>query len=81
MQRCLNSETGVNKLFENVSCQGRIQKFFEEEGINFRHFFQAYFFPAELFLSNSSAKNDSKGSPGVCSRENFLKTCILQWPF
>ena len=29
MQKRLNSETRVNKPFENVSCQGRIQKFFE----------------------------------------------------
>ena len=49
MQRRLNSETGVNKSFENVSCQGRIQKFFEGEGINFRHFFQAHFFRQSYF--------------------------------
>ena len=39
MQRRLNSKTGVNKPFENVSCQERIQKFFEGGGINFRHDF------------------------------------------
>ena len=44
MQRRLNSEMGVNKPFENGSCQGRIQKFFVGEGINFCHFFPAYFF-------------------------------------
>ena len=44
MQRRLNSETDVNKPFECVACQGRNQKFFEGGGINFRHFFQAYFF-------------------------------------
>ena len=43
MQRRLNSETGVKKPFENVSCQGRIQKFFQEGGISFRHFFKRIF--------------------------------------
>ena len=59
MQRRLNSETGVNKPFENVSSQGRIQNFFQGGGINFCQFLQAYFFPAELILSNLSAKNES----------------------
>ena len=49
MQRRLNSETGINKPFENGLCQGRIQKFFEGGGINFRYFLSV-FFPAELFL-------------------------------
>ena len=49
MQRRLNSETGVNRPFENVSCQGRIQKFFEGGGINFRPFFQAYSFRKSYF--------------------------------
>ena len=71
MQRRLNSKTGVNKPFENVSCQKSIQKFFEGEGINFCHFFQAYFFPAELFLSSLSAENNSKGVRGHASLENF----------
>ena len=60
MHRRLNSETGVNKPFENVSRQGRIQKFFEREGVNFRHF-SSVFLPTELILSNLSAKNDSRG--------------------
>ena len=41
MQRRLNSKTGGNKPFENVSCQGHIQKFFEGGGIHFCYFFQA----------------------------------------
>ena len=49
MQRHLNSEMGVNEPFENVSCQGRIQKFFEGGGINFRHFIQEYFFRQSNF--------------------------------
>ena len=43
MQRRLNSETGVNEPFENCSCEGRIQKFFEGEGINFVTFFMRIF--------------------------------------
>ena len=65
MQRRLNSETGVNRPFENVSCRGRIQKFFEGRSINFRHFFSSVFFPEELFLSILSAKNDFRGSGGM----------------
>ena len=61
MQRRLNSETGVNKPFENVLCQGRIQNFFQGGGINFCHFFKRIF-PAELILTNLSAKNDSRGA-------------------
>ena len=70
MQRRLNPETGVNKLFENGSCQGRVQKFFEVGGINFRHCFQAIFF-RQLFLSNLSAKNDSRGVRGHAPPEIF----------
>ena len=39
MQRRLDPKMGVNKLFEHVSCQGRIQNFFQGGGTNFRHFF------------------------------------------
>ena len=42
--------------------------------------FQAYFFPAELILSNLSTKNDSRGSGGMLRRKNF-ENFILQWPF
>ena len=49
MQRRLNLVTGVNEPFENVSCQGRIQKFFEGGGINFRHFIQAIFSGRVIF--------------------------------
>ena len=77
MQRRLNSETGVNKPFENGSCQGRIQKFFEGGGHQFSSLFSSAFFRAELFLSNLSAKT-TLGGPGACSPGNFLKICILQ---
>ena len=69
MQRRLNSETGVNKPFENVSCQGRIQKFFEGRGINFR-LFSSVIFPEELFLSILSAQNDSRRVRGHAPLEN-----------
>ena len=70
MQRRFNAETGVNKPFENVSCQGRIQNFFQGEGTKFRHF-SSEFSPAELFLSNLSAKNDSREVRGHAPPENF----------
>ena len=44
IQRRLDPETGVNKPFEKVSCQGRIQNFFLGGGIKFRHFFKRSFF-------------------------------------
>ena len=44
MHRRLDPETGVNKPFENVSCQGRIENFFQVGGTNFRHFFKHVFF-------------------------------------
>ena len=80
MQRRLNSEMGVNKPFENVSCQGRIQNFFQGWGINFCHFFKRIF-PAELILKNLSAKNDSWGVLEHAPQEKILKISVLQWPF
>ena len=44
MQKRLDLETGVNKPFENVSCQQRIQKFVQGGGIIFRRFFKRSFF-------------------------------------
>ena len=71
MQRHLDPETGVNKPFQNVSCQGRIQNFFQGESTKFRHFSQRSFSPAELILSNLSNKNDSRGVQGHAAPENF----------
>ena len=71
MQRRVDPDTSVNKPFENGSCQGGNQKIFEGGSINFRHFFQAYFFPAELFLSNLSVKNDSRGVRGHALPESL----------
>ena len=73
MQRHLDPETGVNKPFQNVSCQGRIQNFFQGESTKFCHFFKRNFFSAELILSNLSNKNDSMGVQGHVSPENFCK--------
>ena len=49
MQRRLDSETGLNKPFENVSGQGRAHKLFQGGGTNFRHFFERSFF-GEVYL-------------------------------
>ena len=70
MRRRLDPKTGMNKPFENVSCQGRISKFYGG-GTNFCHFFKRFFFSAELILSNSSTENDSRGSGSMLPRENF----------
>ena len=80
MQRRLDPETGVNKPFENVSCQGRIQSCFQGGGTIFCHFFKRSFFPAKLILSNLSTKNDSRG-PWACSPGKILKICIVQLSF
>ena len=76
MQRRLDPETGVIKPFENVSCQGRNQKFFQGGGTNSRHFSKRRFFPADLILSNSSTKNNSRGSEGMLPRK-ISKICVL----
>ena len=44
MQRCLDPETGVNKSFENVLCQGRIQNFFQGGAPIFVTFLSVLFF-------------------------------------
>ena len=80
MQRRLNSETGVNKPFENVSCQGRIQKFFEGRGINFCHFFQAYCFRKSYFQAFSVPKTTLGGSGGMLPWkifENLHTTMVI----
>ena len=51
---------------------GRIQKFFEgRRGLQFSSHFSREYFPAELFLSNLSAKNYSRGSGGMLPRKIF----------
>ena len=43
IQRRLDPETGVNKPFENVSCQGRVQIFFQEGASHFVTFLSVFF--------------------------------------
>ena len=59
MQRRLDPETGVKKIFELFLSQGRIQKFFQGGGTNFLHF------------SSLSNENDSRGVRGHAPRKNF----------
>ena len=80
MQRRLDPETGVNKPFENVFMSGAYSEYFQGRGTNFCHF-SSVFFSADLILSNLSNKNDSRGVQGHAPPENFLKICVLQWPF
>ena len=58
--------------FENVSCLGRIENFFQGGGTNFRHFFQAQFFPAKLIISNLSNKKALGRSGGMLPPKKFL---------
>ena len=59
MQRRVDLEMGVNKPFENVSCQGPIQHFFRERAPIFVTFSSVVFL-AQLVLSNLCIKNDSR---------------------
>ena len=63
-------KTDVNKPFENVSCQGRIQNFFQKVAPIFVTFSRVVFL-ANLNLSNLSTKNDSRGSGGMIPRKIF----------
>ena len=80
MQRRLDPETSVNKPFQYVSYQGRIQNFFQGRETNFLHFFKCSF-SADLILINLSSKNDSRGGSGVMLPGKTLKICILQSHF
>ena len=71
MQKRLDPETGVNKPFQNVSCQRRIQKLFLGRGIKFHRFFKRSFFSAELTLNNLSPKKDSRGVRGHAHPKKF----------
>ena len=61
---------GVNKPFENVLCQGRIQNVSHGGCAKFRHVFKCFFL-AELVLSNLSNKDDFRGSEGMLPRKIF----------
>ena len=70
MQRRLKPETSVNKPFENASCQGRMQNFFQEGSPTFVTF-SSVVFSADLILSNLNTKNDFRGVRGHAPPENF----------
>ena len=57
MQRRLDSETGVNKPFENVFMSGAYSEFFSGRGHQFSSLFKRVF-STDLILSNLSNKND-----------------------
>ena len=70
MQKRLDPETKINKLFENVFMSGAYSEFFQGGGTNFRHFSSVCFL-TDLILSYLSNKNDSRGSGGMFSRKFF----------
>ena len=72
MQTRLDPKTGVNKPFENILCQGVFRIFFRE-GTPIFVTSSSAFFPADLILSNLSAKNDSGGGVRAAMAEAFLK--------
>ena len=81
MQSRLDTETGVNKTFKNVSCQRRrpIQNFLCR-GTSFRHFFKRIFFGRVKKLK-CQRRPWGGGGPGHVSPGKFLKIYIGQWPF
>ena len=76
MQRRLDTETGVNKLFENVSCQGPIQHFFRERATIFVTFSSVVFLGGVNFKQLKYQKGLQEG-PIACFPGKFLKICIL----
>ena len=78
IQRHLHPQMGVNKPFQNVSCQGHrpIQNFFQRESTTFCRFFTCIFFPAELILVT---KTTLGGVWGMLPQKNFenLHTVIV----
>ena len=76
MQKRLDTETGVNKPFENVSCQGPIQDFFRERAPIFVTFSSKVFYGRVNFKQLKYQKRLQEG-PIACSPGKFLKICIL----
>ena len=76
MQRRLHTETGENKPFENVLCQGPIQHYFREGAPIFVTFSSVVFFGRVNFKQLKYQKR-LQGGPIACSPGKFLKICIL----
>ena len=69
MQRCLDLDMDVNKPFENVSYQGRIQNFFREGAPIFDTFLRVLFFSRVNFKQH--IKTTVGGSVGMLPRKFF----------
>ena len=80
MQSRLDPETGVDKPFKNVSCQGRrpTQNFFQGGAPVFVTFSSVIFFGR---FKQLKYQKRSWGVRGHVYPGKFLKICILQWPF
>ena len=78
MQIRLDTETGVNKPFKKVSCQGSraYSAFFREGAPIFVTFSSVVFFGRVNFKQLKYQKRLQEG-PKACSPEKFLKICIL----
>ena len=70
MQRRLDTVTGVNKPFENVSCQGPLQHFFRMRAPIFVTF-SSVVFSAKLILSNLGTKTTPGGSDSLLPRKIY----------
>ena len=72
MQRRLDTETGVNKPFENVFMSGVYSEFFSGKGTSFRDF-SSLVFQTDSILSNWSNKYDFKRVQGHAPSKNVWK--------
>ena len=76
MRRRLDTETDVNKLFENVLCQGPIQHFFWEGAPIFVTFSSAVYL-GRVNLKQLKYQKRLQEGPIACSPGKILKICIL----
>ena len=70
--RRLDSEKGVSKHFENVSCQGRIHNLFQGRDARFWRFFNTHFFRLSYFKANCGIKT-ALGGPKHALPKSFWK--------
>ena len=71
MQRRLDPETGVNKIFENVFMPGAYSEIFSGRGHQFSSPFKLIFFDRFNLSNLACNKNDSRGFGGMLYRKTF----------
>ena len=74
MEKRLDPETSVNKLFENVFMSGTYSEFFSGRGHQFSSLFSSVVLSTDLILSNLSTvpKTTPGGSGGMLQRNGHF---------